>query len=315
VTLASLPWVPGGIAVDESNVYWTQDDHTGKGGSVWQMPKGGGTPLQLASGLHVPDGITVDSGNVYFTNNGFSTGDGSVMTVPVGGGVPITLASGLAAPDKVSVAGSTVYWSDLDNANTDNGLVLSVPAGGGAITTVATGQSEPLSVVAVPEVLYVPIGGKLVATEITNLFFSNYSGDSVENILGFGAPTTLYAGTGTLGVVSDIAVDANSVYFGSVDCNGCSGTLKSVPVSGGAPVVLATGVGGIQGVTIDTSSVYFTSLVSSGTQLVQKVPLAGGTPLTIASDPYSPQVEFRNVVVDSTSVYWLTESAVMKVVK
>jgi hypothetical protein len=315
VTLASLPWLPGGIALDASNVYWTQLDNTGKAGSVWQIPTGGGTPVLLASGLHHPSGIAVDSGNVYWVNQGFNVGDGSVMTVPIGGGVPITLASGLGSPDEVSVAASAVYWTDRDKSNTDSGLVLSVPAGGGAITTVATGQQEPLSVVAVPEVLYLPIGGKLVATEITNVYFSNYSGDSVENVLGLGGPSTLFAGTGTLGVVSDIAVDATNVYFGAIDCNGCGGSLRSVPVGGGAPVALATGLGSPYGVAVDTSSVYVTSLVSLTQQLVQKVPLAGGAPLTIASSPSQAQIPFRNVVVDSTSVYWLTESAVMKVVK
>jgi hypothetical protein len=315
VTLATTPWGFGGIAMDASNLYWTATDNTGKAGGVWQMPKGGGTPLLLASGLHVPSGITVDSGNVYWVNEGdHDAHNGSVMTVPIGGGVPITLASGLSNPRDVSVAASTVYWTDLDPSNSDNGLVLSVPAGGGAITTVATGQSEPGTILAIPEVIYLPIGGKLVATEIANVYWGNYSGDSVETALGLGGPSTLYAGTGTLGVVGDIAVDATNVYFSGSDCDTCGGSLRSVPLGGGAPVVLATGLGGSRGIAVDSSSVYLASVASS-TQLVQKVPLAGGAPLTIATNPTGGTLLFHNVVVDSTSVYWLTDSAVMKVVK
>lgn len=76
---------PHGIAIDDTNIYWTNTGTGANDGSVMKMPLGGGTPVALASQLQNPQGIVVDETSVYWTNGGTfyggygNNGDGQVM--------------------------------------------------------------------------------------------------------------------------------------------------------------------------------------------------------------------------------------------
>jgi hypothetical protein len=85
---------------------------------------------------------------------------------------------------------------------------------------------------------------------------------------GGGSPVLFVAGA----VVRSIAVNATDVYW--VDNQG----LRSVPLGGGTPTTLATSAEYVQ---IDAVNVYWTEL-----NALMKVPLGGGTPTLIASLPF-----------------------------
>jgi hypothetical protein len=93
------------IAVDASNVYWT--DQTA--GTVMSVPIGGGSPTTLASGQNAPSALAVDAMNVYWTNSG----NGTVMRVPIGGGAATVLASGQSGTC-IALNAASVFWAGGD---------------------------------------------------------------------------------------------------------------------------------------------------------------------------------------------------------
>jgi len=70
-----------------------------------------------------------------------------------------------------------------------------------------------------------------------------------------------------------------------------------VPLGGGAPTILASGLPSAAGIAVDATSLYWT-IWSDGT--VMKVALGGGAPTILATGQSSP----GDIAVDATSVYW-----------
>jgi hypothetical protein len=71
VTLANGLKDPAAIAVDASNVYWTNNIYGY--GSIMRVSKAGGTPTVLASGQLVPADIALDGNSVYWSADGANT--------------------------------------------------------------------------------------------------------------------------------------------------------------------------------------------------------------------------------------------------
>jgi hypothetical protein len=164
----------GSIAVDASNVYWSN------GSGVMKTPLGGGNPTALASGAATS--IAVDATSVYFTNAS------ALMKVPLAGGSATTLASGQSVRS-IAVDGTSVYWTDFFS-----GSVMKVPLGGGALTTVASGQDQPVS----------------VTVDATSLYWSNLG--IVKLPVAGGVPTLIASRQSDSSPIG-IAVDATSVYW------------------------------------------------------------------------------------------------------
>jgi hypothetical protein len=127
-------------------------------------------------------------------------------------------------------------------------------------------------------------------------------------------PVTLASGQYALGIV----VDSTNVYwFNSPAIGGpFTGAVMGVALDGGTPVVVAA-VENPSGIAIDSTSIYWTDPISVsgngmpgtiGTGTVRKVPLPGGTPVTLASSQVGGAI-----AVDSTSVYFSDGGGVVKV--
>jgi len=180
VILAENENAATGIAVDGSNVYWSN------GLSIKKIPIGGGAAVAIGSNANWT--IAVDSASAYW-----STPTG-VMMGPLTGGT-----STLLVPDKskwcFAVDATNIYWTDPTA-----GTVTKMPLQGGTATPVASGVESPIDV-AVDATNVYWIGGKTTYTVMK------------APILG-GAPTTLASGPGTS---QRIVVDATSVYWSLTD--------------------------------------------------------------------------------------------------
>jgi hypothetical protein len=98
--------------------------------------------------------------------------------------------------------------------------------------------------------------------------------------------------------VHSLAVDATSLYF-TVDPGGspAGGSVRKVPLSGGAVTTLLSGLPSPAGIAVDASFVYWASLFGNA---ISKVPLDGGTPVTLVSGVAGA----FGVTVDASAIYY-----------
>jgi hypothetical protein len=120
------------MAVDATNAYYADV----RGGNVYQVLKGGGTPTALATGETNLFSIAIDATTVYYST--FAATGGRVAKVPIGGGTITPLATGLSYSRRLVLYNGNLYFGDA------NGTVIkTVPAAGGSVTTlVVTGQGD-----------------------------------------------------------------------------------------------------------------------------------------------------------------------------
>ncbi len=102
-------------------------------------------------------------------------------------------------------------------------------------------------------------------------------------VSGACASTTL----ATSGSIGGIAVDAANVYYtvSTQNGSGTDGLVRSVPIGGGAPVTLASGLAFPVSIAVDATTVYWANQTANGgfTGSVQSEPIGGGTITTLAS--------------------------------
>jgi hypothetical protein len=104
---------------------------------------------------------------------------------------------------------------------------------------------------------------------------------------------------------SAIAQDATSVYW--TDPRLYHGSIMKISKCGGSATTLATGREQSTNIAVDGTSVYWADSYSAGLTgpgLLLKVPLDGGTPVTLASAPSGSVA--CGLALDATSVYWVT---------
>lgn len=101
-----------------------------------------------------------------------------------------------------------------------------------------------------------------------------------------------------------IAVNASHVYFTRRD----AGTVSRVARAGGAVQVLAEGQNLVQSLALDQNNVYWLNN-GFGTPSLQKLPLAGGEPVEIAS---TTDANLASLAIDATYAYWGGSGSIVK---
>jgi hypothetical protein len=239
---------PGGVAVDNTQVYWTVDS----GNTVLRRSVGGGGITTVASGQNIPWTIALDSQNVYWAT--YLAPDGgmgaNVMSAPINGGAPVTIATGQVAPASIGLTSTDVYWTNYGGS-----MVMRAPIGGGGVVTTLVdgglpdGASNGAGGLAMgPAAVYWTAAGP-----------TNAEGMVMSLPLTGGTPAILASGQNGVALMTS---DATNLYWTNT-----SGSVVTLPFGGGVPTTLATGQAGPGNIAVDSTTVYWAN--ANGGQIMK----------------------------------------------
>lgn len=254
---------PRAVATDASWVYFTcaSDGGGASTGSVRRVPKLGGAVQVLASGLDSPYALFVSGGEAFFSTPDPTAATGTIFAVAVSGGAPRTVVSGSGAASWLATDGTSAYFP-TSFGGTGASIERAPLAGGTAqLAAQAAGALTP--------------GGLVVSGGW--LYFA-----------ASGAGGGIYRAQPTGGGAE--ALDQESASFSGIALAGgrlwvtddvpTQGRIVSVPMTGGAARVDATGIDHPKHVATDGQWVYFTSYGPGGS--VQAVSALDGTVRSLA---------------------------------
>lgn len=272
VVLAAGLEEPGSMAIDDTNVYWTEY----AAGQIVRIAKAGGAPIIVASGLPSPGAIAVSSGNIYWTD----AAAGTVSQLAVDGGSPVVLATGLLQPNALAVDASDVYFWTIG----DHTIRHLAPS---------------------PVVVASDLTVAAMVLDAASLYCATFDGSILKiprqggNAQTLASSPVTYPGSGLTDYGAwGVAIDtANAywtyrAYWSSLD----PAMVLSVPLDGGTPTILCAQCAGALAITADPSGIYWTEIGPGNIET-----LRGGGPAVLASAQRAPEA----IATDGTNVYWL----------
>jgi hypothetical protein len=240
--VASEQRVPAAIALGATDVFWI-DQFTAK---IMKAPKTGGAPTELVASFN--GNIMVleaDDDSVYYLD--YDDGGPGVFKVPVGGGNAVRLATGQGQLDALALDATHVYWAD--HVETGGVRLVKVPIDGGE-----------------PTLLHAELYGNTLSVDLAVSPSGVYwNGDFATGLepdgsvrirllripLAGGAPVVLAEESG----ISNIALNSNDVYWTVEPLGGLPGTIRKVPLNGGAVSSVASDQLGLSAIAADDTHV------------------------------------------------------------
>lgn len=207
------------IALDATSVYWTSSSD----GVVMKVPIAGGAPTVIASNQANPHGIAVDANNVYWTTTN------TVSKIPLGGGMPTDIASNQSTWGGIALDANNVYWT---TGTSSSGRVMKASLRGGKPVELASAETP-----------------QDILVDGTSVYWGDRNGAGV-----FGVP--IAGGKASplgIGQIYNIALSDGFLYWTS----GGARTIYKAPTTGGKPTKIASGLGDVQGIAVDATSIYW----------------------------------------------------------
>lgn len=130
------------IVIDGNTIYFAASDDAGLRGAIYSVPKSGGTPALVVSGVVTPYDMIFDATNLYWTSFGTPTAegdiqaDGKVEKASKSGSGRVALVSNLSGPTTLAIDDTTIYFveSGIGIGNPSSG-VRAIAKSGGSVRT------------------------------------------------------------------------------------------------------------------------------------------------------------------------------------
>jgi len=222
--------VPGCLAIDSTNVYFTLAK------DVMKVPLDGGPAIVLVSESGQPQGIAVDRQNIYWTNDLANTVmrfEKTALSKPI---LIADLGDAGAYPYGIAIDSNNVYWT-----NYASGTVMMVSIDGGESMIIAENQDAPYAIV----------------VDANNAYWTDSRQVAKQPLAGpFDGSTLVYLASDQA-APTGIAIDSNFVYW----TNHSGNSVNFVPLDGGqvAPVCSPYPVYYSFGIAVDSKNLYWTS--------------------------------------------------------
>jgi hypothetical protein len=283
VTDLAVVGAPGGIALDTDFVYYGAKGTPPNfvDGIVYKIPKSGGVPTALATGLNAPVKITLDGERVYWANSG-NGATGSIASVAKNGGPVTTIASLMVHPNNPVVVGPRIYWTTREQPA---GRLLSARKDGGdAMPTVVVDTIvNPTTLALMGTTLVWGAMGAAADGSDARVERANLDG-TARITLALGIPAPAY----------QFGFGPDALFVGSR----ADGTIHRIPFDTAiAPTTIASGLGEPQEIIADETTLY---VVTGAGKRVVALPSGGGSERLIAQQVYPSYL-----AADADNLYWL----------
>ncbi len=245
-TFASGFSAPYRVAFDAAGNAYVSDGGTG---FVVKIPVGGGSRVNLGTGIASPAGVAVNAvGTFVYVADLFG---GNVKKIQVSNNATTNIGSGFSQPYGVALdAAGNVYVADAQAT-----VIKEILAGTNTVVSLGSGFSGPVG----------------VAVDAANNVYVADSGDNAVKKIAAGSGTVTTIGSGFSGPY-DVAVDnAGNVFVADLNNN----KIKEIPASGGAVTTVRT-MTSPESVTVNGAGAVFSGSNSSTSPIVSEVKPTGG---------------------------------------
>lgn len=274
-------------------------------GALYVVDKRGGTPLLLSIDRQGAsfDALASDGETAYV-----ATSDSRILRVPVLGGETSTLAVLDAPAAHITTGGSYVYIAS------ESGALARIAKNGGALEPIGTVKGSVRGLEVDGDAVYVALGaGGEAAAGIVRVAM----GGTIKPLTSGREPCAMTRA-------------GRSLYWTSVEEQANASAVATsevlrVSLDGGTPAAVTKGTFRACALAVDSNSLYFATSAANGLPVrgdgthtnvgLMRAPLTGGGEPVVLTEGVKALTRPGAVAVDATHLYWLTETAVLRLRK